>query len=222
MSDVKSCEIIKDLFPLYKDGIVSQETEELIRTHIAACADCRLLYEKIQIEDFERNRALDESSRYKKIAKKIRRKRLGILSGVVGLLLFVWVLSCNMFQRAIVSGICMEPAILNNENYILNRWSYRISSPKRNEIIIYESEGIYYMTRIIGLPGETVEMKAGTIYINGNLLTGQSEYFEEGTIPPIQLEDGEYLTIVDNLEVTSDGSRCITKNDIVGKVWITH
>ena len=100
----------------------------------------------------------------------------------------------------------MEPTILDNENYVLNRWFYRIATPKRNDIIVYESDDIYYMTRIIGLPGENIEMKNGKIYIDEILLAKQRAYSEESNISQIVLKNEEYMTIVDNLEATWNGS----------------
>lgn len=122
-------------------------------------------YEKfIEEEYLTKSDIEDEMIRYKKIAQKIKWHRLKIAFGIAVILILVLVVSGSMYQRAIVSGQCMEPTILNNEEYILNKWSYKFSAPKRNDIIIYESEGIFYITRIIGLPKETVEMKNGKIY----------------------------------------------------------
>ena len=76
-------------------------------------------------------------------------------------------------QRTKVSGESMETALHNGDNLIVDKISYRFRDPERYEIIVFpyrHQENTYYIKRIIGLPGESVQIKAGEVYINGKLL----------------------------------------------------
>ncbi len=76
-------------------------------------------------------------------------------------------------QRTSVSGSSMETTLSDGDNLIVDKISYRFRAPKRYEIIVFpfkQAENTYYIKRIIGLPGETVQVKDGYVYINGKKL----------------------------------------------------
>ena len=77
-------------------------------------------------------------------------------------------------QRTEVNGSSMEPTLSNNDNLIVDKISYRFKDPQRFDIIVFPfqyDENVYYIKRIIGLPGETVQIGTdGTIYIDGQVL----------------------------------------------------
>ncbi len=78
-----------------------------------------------------------------------------------------------MGQRTQVSGDSMYPTLHNGDNLIVDKLSYRFKDPERYDIIVFPyqyKEETYYIKRIIGLPGETVQIIDGTIYINGSVL----------------------------------------------------
>lgn len=244
MSDRRVCEVVKDLLPLYEDGVLSEETEKLVREHLAACQSCYAMYGEIEKESSgqkEKRRTGQEDAEksgkifaaeqegeqeaaerlcYRNVGRRIRRRRIAVFLGVAGLLLLVCTLSFCVFHRTIVSGSCMEPTVLNGEICMLNRWYYKVAAPERNDIIVYKSDGVFYLSRIVGLPGETVEMKNGIVYVDDAVLEDQRAYPEDKNIPRMQLGEGEYLTIVDNPGEGDAGVCRIEKRDIVGKVWI--
>ena len=84
--------------------------------------------------------------------------------------------------RTVVDGRSMEPTLHDGNNLIVDKLSYRFRDPKRYEIIVFPykyEENTYYIKRIIGLPGETVQVKDGEVYIDGELLGedyGQSRW----------------------------------------------
>ena len=76
-------------------------------------------------------------------------------------------------ERTVVSGDSMLPTLQNGDNLIVDKLSYRFRDPKRFEIVVFPfryQEDTYYIKRIIGLPGETVQIHDGNIYINGKQL----------------------------------------------------
>lgn len=73
----------------------------------------------------------------------------------------------------------MSPTLKDKENLILDKISYRFRDPKRYEIVVFPpkyKENTYYIKRVIGLPGETVEIWKGEVYIDGQRLPGDDSY----------------------------------------------
>ena len=134
-------------------------------------------------------------------------------------------------QRTHVIGSSMEPTLSNNDNLIVDKMSYRFRDPSRFDIIVfpfYQEESIYYIKRIIGLPGETVQIIDGHIYINGVLLQenfGAEEIRNPGmAVVPVRLGVDEYFLLGDNRNHSAD-SRDPTvgvrhRDDFTGRAWI--
>lgn len=136
-------------------------------------------------------------------------------------------------QRTQVSGHSMENTLFNHDSLIVDKLSYKLSKPKRFDIIVFpaeESSDIYYIKRIIGLPGETVQIMDGRIYINNELLNetfGKEEITEENegiAIQPVILGEDEYFVLGDNRNHSKDSRDAdtgnIKKSQITGKAWI--
>lgn len=135
-----------------------------------------------------------------------------------------------LIQPFIVVGQSMEPNFHNKEYLVVDKLSYKIRVPKRGEVIIFhppQSPRESYIKRIIGLPGEKVEVKSGKIYINGKLLK-ESYVLQDikSTIIPTdmvsQLRDDEYFVFGDNRDHSSDSREIgpIPKSNIQGKVTV--
>lgn len=137
-------------------------------------------------------------------------------------------------QRTEVNGSSMEPTLSNGDNLIVDKISYRFREPERFDIIVFPfqyKEGTYYIKRIIGLPGETVQIdEEGKIYINGEQLQESygMEVIDEIHIgraaEPIVLGEDEYFVMGDNRNNSSD-SRVIEvgnikKDQIIGRAWV--
>ncbi len=137
-------------------------------------------------------------------------------------------------QRTEVSGSSMEPTLTDGDNLIVDKITYRFNEPERFDIIVFPfqyQENTYYIKRIIGLPGETVQIdEAGVIYINGEVLyeTYGREIISKDKIglaaEPITLGPDEYFVLGDNRNHSSD-SRIpevgnIKKEQIIGRAWL--
>lgn len=126
----------------------------------------------------------------------------------------------------------MEPTLSNNDQLILDKISYRFSEPQRFDIIVFPfqyAEKTFYVKRIIGLPGETVQIDLqGNIYINGQILN--EDYGKETinfaglAVEPITLGDDEYFVMGDNRNNSSDSRDPsvgnIRRSNIIGKAWV--
>ena len=141
-----------------------------------------------------------------------------------------WLVITFVGQRTEVNGSSMEPTLSNNDNLIVDKISYRFKDPQRFDIIVFPfqyDENVYYIKRIIGLPGETVRIdEEGNIYINGEILDehyGKEVIQDPGlAVQEITLGEDEYWCMGDNRNHSSD-SRVIgpvPRSRILGKAFI--
>ena len=146
----------------------------------------------------------------------------------------VWLVITFVGQRTEVEGASMENTLHNGDNLIVDKLSYRFHDPERFDIIVFPfqfQDNTYYIKRIIGLPGETVQiMDDGSIYINGEKLEENygMEVIKPETIgraaEPIELGDDEYFVMGDNRNNSSDSRTDLVGNikreNIIGKAWL--
>lgn len=143
-------------------------------------------------------------------------------------------ITTNVFVKTSVSGTSMEPTLKEGQVVIVNKLEYYIKSPKRNDVIVYKQsnkEHSYFeIKRVIGLPGETVKIKNGIVYINDQAIKekvkteaiSNSGLAEEG----VKLDDNEYFVLGDNRNDSEDsrfaGIGNVLKNEILGKAVATE
>ena len=165
-------------------------------------------------------------------------KKPGILREILGFLIYVGIVVGITFfiitfvgQRTYVSGSSMENTLSHGDNLIVDKITYRFSDPKRYDIIVFpfrHEENVYYIKRIIGLPGETIQIQDGSIYINGEILSesyGREVMKSAGlSEDPITLGEGEYFVLGDNRNDSMDsrdpGVSTIHRDEIIGRAWV--
>lgn len=175
-------------------------------------------------------KAADNSIEEKKvdIKKEIISWALYLLFVVV----LVYVIITFVGQRTVVDGRSMNPNLNDGDNLIVEKLSYRFRDPQRFDIIVFPPQGApneHYIKRIIGLPGETVQIDyEGNIYINGEIL--EEDYGLETiqnpgrAAEPITLGEDEYFVLGDNRNNSTD-SRTekvgnVKRNTITGRAWV--
>ena len=153
-----------------------------------------------------------------------------LVGGTVAVFLaFVLVFSIGM--RTSVIGDSMEPALHNGQEILMNRILYRISKPSRGDVIVFLPNGSQnshlYVKRVVGLPGEKVQIREGNVYIDGVLLE-EGELFDKIIDPGIAqneilLESDEYFVLGDNRNNSEDSRSgnigAVKKDTIIGKAW---
>ncbi len=165
---------------------------------------------------------------------KVMKEMISTLVYLLGVLCLTWLVITFVGQRTEVDGSSMEPMLSNGDNLIVDKISYRFRDPQRYDIIVFPfqyQENTYYIKRIIGLPGETVQIdQQGNIYINGELL--QENYGREviraDTVGiaanPIVLGEDGYFVMGDNRNNSTDSRTEIVGNirrgDIIGRAWV--
>ena len=161
----------------------------------------------------------------------ILKEVLSISAYLLCILVATWFILNFVAIRARVDGDSMESTLSNGEGVIVERLSYRFDSPKRFDIIVFPfqyKKDTYYIKRIIGMPGETVYIENGGIYINDILLTesyGREVMKEAGmAATPIVVGSGEYFVLGDNRNESADSREpsvgIIKRKDILGRAWL--
>lgn len=165
-------------------------------------------------------------------------KERGIFHEILSFLIYVAVVVGVTFliihfvgQRTYVSGSSMENTLSNGDNLIVDKITYRFSDPQRFDIIVFPfryEDHVYYIKRIIGLPGETVQIVDGDIYINGEILResyGREVIKDSGlAAEPIVLGEDEYFVLGDNRNDSTDSRDpsvgVIHRDEIIGRAWL--
>ncbi|MBP3701595.1 MAG: signal peptidase I [Lachnospiraceae bacterium] len=148
---------------------------------------------------------------------------------VLVLAIFVVLFFCD---RVTVTGQSMEPTLAASDVVLVNRVEYHFSEPQRFDVIVFEKENNSavkkYVKRVIGLPGETVQIIEEVVYIDGKPLDGETG-LEHVTLAglasdPIVLGADEYFVLGDNRDSSEDSRFSnignVKREEIHGSVWL--
>lgn len=164
--------------------------------------------------------------------KKVLREILNTSLYLLGVLCLVYLVIHFVGQRTQVQGSSMEPTLTGGDNLIVDKLSYRFHDPERYDIIVFPflgQEETFYIKRIIGLPGETVQIdEEGNIYVDGEVLDdlyGKEVIRDPGrAYEPIKLGEDEYFVMGDNRNNSTDGRDPkvgnIRRENIIGRAWL--
>ncbi len=190
------------------------------------------LEEKVQ-EEIQRQRIQDKRDRLK--------KRLKVVKEIFGWIIYILTVICVTYlivtyvgQRTKVSGPSMEATLHDGDNLIVDKISYRFRDPERFEIIVFPyqyAEDTFYIKRIIGMPGDTLQIIDGYVYINGELLEEDvygKELIDETkkgiADEPVVLGEDEYFVMGDNRNHSSDSRDpsvgVLNRDQLVGRAWL--
>ncbi|MBQ9886948.1 MAG: signal peptidase I [Lachnospiraceae bacterium] len=135
-------------------------------------------------------------------------------------------------QRTDVEGSSMNITLNDKDSVFVDKISYRFKDPERYDIVVFKflhADDTYYIKRIIGLPGETVQIIDGKVYINGQMLTDDNYGYAdidrpERAVNPITLGEGEYFVMGDNRNGSTDSRFSsvgnVQREQIVGRAFM--
>lgn len=173
----------------------------------------------------------EESTKEQKPVNKKKEIISNIIYVAVVLAITIFII-CFVGQRTKVDGDSMYPTLHDGDNLIVDKISYRFNDPDRFDVIIFpypQNEKVFYIKRVIGLPGETIQIDYdGNIYIDDEIL--EEDYGYEVMVnpgiaaEPITLGEDEYFVLGDNRNESNDSRAVdvgvIEEDDIVGRAWV--
>lgn len=167
-------------------------------------------------------------SKYKKYIKSLI---LWIVE-IVLVILAAYLIIEYAVEKTTMMGISMNTTLNDGDKIIINKVTYLKKDPKRYDVIVFNQSknghGYYNIKRVIGLPGETIEIINGYVYINGEQLE------EEIVVEPMNiaglakeelvLQENEFFVLGDNRNSSEDSRFAnigiVVKSDIIGKAWL--
>lgn len=161
--------------------------------------------------------------------KSLLRRIISWTVDIILVIAFAWFTVYTFGTEINIAGHSMSPYMENGDVVLMNRLSYTLTGPKRFDVVVFQREDKRTnVKRVIGLPGETVQIYGGYIFIGGERLEAENSLDEVSLAglaeTPITLGENEYFLLGDNRD-SSEDSRFINvgnvkKEQILGRVWI--
>lgn len=142
-------------------------------------------------------------------------------------LIFALLIRHFIVMVSVVPTSSMVPTLKVGDRLFVNRFIYRFTEPQRGDIVVFKSvvDDKDYVKRLIGLPGETIEMRRGTVYVNGKeiLFPGVNIQYDYDAQDPVTIPAGHFYMMGDNRAFSAD-SRIwgfVPRKNVEGQAWFT-
>lgn len=155
-----------------------------------------------------------------------------VVKMIITALIITFILNNYIIVTAEVPTSSMENTVMTDDRILAFRLSYLFQEPKRGDIIVFpypDDESINYLKRIIGLPGETIEIIDGKVFIDGNNTPLQEDYLKEipeGSYGPYIVPADCYFMLGDNRNISADSryweNTFVMKDKIIGKAILSY
>ncbi len=183
---------------------------------------------------FHRNDGLNFRRRRRKLDVD-RIKKVSLLLLELALAIFLGYLTVASFGRQVeCSNESMEPTYAAGDRLLVNRVSYRISSPKSGDVIAFKPRSnvnaSYSIKRVIAVPGDTIYIENGRIYVNDEIYKDSvsTDTIDNAGIAssPITVGENQYFVLGDNRTASEDSRYesigLVSDQDILGKIWARY
>jgi signal peptidase I len=147
--------------------------------------------------------------------------------GTIFLAVAIFILLQATVQSFIVYGSSMEDTINDQQRLVISKVAYAFHEPERGDVVVFrppiKREGDY-IKRIIGLPGDTIEVKRGAVYVNDTNL--DEPYVKESTdytLSSVTVPVDNYFVLGDNRNSSNDSHNgwMVPRQNIIGKAWLS-
>ena len=186
---------------------------------------------KVEEQSVARRKGLTFYQKKKKLNPKIIKDIFEMIVGSMIVIFLAFVIVFSVGIKTSVVGDSMEPVLYNGQEILMNRVVYRLSSPKRGDVVVFLPNGNqnshYYVKRVVGLPGETIQIRDGKVYVDGVPLD-EDETFDKIVDAGIaenelKLAVDEFFVLGDNRNSSEDSRSgnigAVKKDNIAGKAW---
>jgi signal peptidase I len=142
--------------------------------------------------------------------------------------LFCFFLITFVAQAFRVQGTSMLPLLHDGERIIVNKFVYRFHPIERGDVVVFwypRDPSVSFIKRVIGLPGDTVEIRHGSLYVNGRLTAEpyvNVQYRDDETRPPVQVGKGHYFVLGDHRNSSNDSRSWgeVPEKYVYGKAYL--
>ena len=158
------------------------------------------------------------------------RRVIGWIVDIAVVISLAWFVVYGYGTQVRMAGQSMTPQLLGEDVVLMDRLTYDFTDPARFDIVVFEyqhEENCFYIKRVIGLPGETVQIVGDEIFINGEVL--EEDYGYEAienaglAAEPVVLGENEYFVLGDNRASSEDSRNAdvgnVKREYIYGKAW---
>ena len=178
-----------------------------------------------------RRTGLDFNRRKRDVNLPLLKEIVSWVVEIAIVLMMAFVLVYFIEMRTSVVGQSMSETLENGDQILVNRFIYKIVGPKANDVIVFLPNGNekshYYVKRVVGVPGDTVQIKDGRVYVNGAEFTEKVDAaaIEDAGLAAdtVTLGDDEYFVLGDNRNNSEDSRYAnignIKREYIIGKAW---
>ncbi|NLG28009.1 MAG: signal peptidase I [Chloroflexi bacterium] len=151
-----------------------------------------------------------------------------LVASILPALVIVLLVNVFVAQATRVEGQSMEPNLHDHQRVIIEKLTYHFRNPERGEIVVLrppQRQVDPLIKRVVGLPGETIEIHDGHVYVNGVLL--QEPYLTQqtwGTLPPTLVPEDHVFVMGDNRGSSNDSRAfgAIAFEDVIGRAWVRY
>lgn len=179
----------------------------------------------------KRKKGLCFYRRRKKVSSDAVKEIGNYLFGIVAAVSMAFFLVYSFGMRTSVIGVSMENTLYNGQTIFVNQIAYLLFPPKAEDVVVFLPNGNinthYYVKRVVGTPGDTVEFKDGRLYVNGVMEAGEN--YDKVADPgiaeePIVVGQDEFFVLGDNRNNSEDSRSgnigLVKRSQIVGKAWL--
>jgi len=143
-------------------------------------------------------------------AKAVWRALWELLHDLSVAVLFCFFLITFVAQAFRVQGTSMLPLLEDGERIIVNKFVYRFHPIERGDVVVFwfpRDPSVSYIKRVVGLPGDTVELRRGLLHVNGQPVAEsflRPQYRDDATVPPFEVGQGYYYVLGDHRNASND------------------
>lgn len=178
----------------------------------------------------KRQKGLSFYKKKKRISAALMKEILVWCFGIFAAVLIAFAVVYAVGMSTSMIGVSMEPELYNGQRVLINRYAYLLTSPKAGDVVVFLPNGNrnshYYIKRVVAVPGDTVQIIGGRLYVNGEQVVDEryDKMAEAGIAEnPLVLGVDEYFVLGDNRNSSEDSRSAnigpVRSRDILGRVW---